>query len=209
MKNVLRFTTLGAVATLLCSTAPAQERSDRSTQSGSASASATSSAAEQSARPWKEAQKQEFFRASDLIGKNTQDNQAKKVGEIKDVVFNQQGEIFALVDVGSGRWAAVPLQVLRMRSAKGNDPLVLETTKQAVSSAPLVTKDQWGALNNPAFARGIYSYFKVQSPGTGTAMGGTSDTDESTQGHGSSDSSATQGGEREPQDKEHQDDQED
>ena len=156
--------------TLVCSTAFGQDEIPTP-----ASPTSTSTSLEESAgsQPWKAAQRLEFFRASNLIGKGTQDNKGEKVGEIKDVVFNQQGEIFALVDVGSSRWAAVPLQVLRMRSAKGDERLVLETSKQAVSSGPLATKDQWGALNNPSFTQGIYSYFKVQSP-TSTATGGSS-----------------------------------
>lgn len=174
------------VAAALASTAMAQ---DQSSQSANQSSSLQSSATGQS-EPWKAAQKEEFFRASDLIGKSTQDKQGEKVGSVKDVVFNQQGEVFALVDVGSSRWAAVPLQLVQMRSAKGDKNLVINTSKQALASAPVVTKDQWGALNNPSFTKGIYSYYKIQSPAQAGAMGGASDVGGSTGGSGSSDRSS-------------------
>lgn len=187
MKKYKTGMTTFAVAAALASTAIAQDQSSQATNQNSSSQASAQNASSGQSEPWKAAQKEEFFRASDLIGKSAQDKQGEKVGSLKDVVFNQKGEIFALVDVGSSRWAAVPLELLQMRSAKGDKNLVINTSKQALSSAPVVTKDQWGALNNPSFTKGIYSYYKVQSPAQAGAMGGSSDVGGSTGGRGSSD----------------------
>ena len=118
-----------------------------------------------------EANTQEFFRSSDLVGKNTQDSQGKKVGEIKDITFNQQGQIFALVDIGGSKWAAVPWQVVNPATAKGRGNVTLNATHQQLQAGPAVTKTQWGSLNNPKFVEGAYSYYNVQAP---TASGGAS-----------------------------------
>jgi hypothetical protein len=61
--------------------------------------------------------------------------------------------------------------------------LVVNTTQQQLKSAPAVTKDQWGSLNNPNFTQSIYSYFKVQSP---VATGGAASPGGASQGQGSS-----------------------
>ncbi len=150
----------------------------------------TGRAEEQSSQPsgqhnpdLSKAEAQEFFRSSKLVGKDVQDQKGQKLGEIKEIVFNQQGEVFALVDVGSGRWATVPWQLVNAQSAKGNQNLVLNTTAQTLKLAPAVSKDQWGALDNPSFTKGIYSYYHLQAP---TAAGGASTPGGASQGQGAS-----------------------
>ena len=125
-----------------------------------------------------QANSQEFFRASDLIGKATQDSKGNKVGDIKEITFNQQGEIFAFVDVGNGKYAVVPWQALNTATAKGRGNLTLNATDQQLKAGPAVTKEQWGSLNNPKFVQGCYAYYNVQAPptaaGASSSPGGTS-----------------------------------
>jgi PRC-barrel domain len=113
---------------------------------------------------WKQAQSQEFFRASKVIGKDTQTTDNQQPGSIKDIVFNQQGQVFALVDIGNNRWAVIPWQAVKPESAKGNENVVIETTQKALQSGPAVSQDQWGALDNPKFVKAVYSYYHVQEP---------------------------------------------
>lgn len=159
-----------------------QSSQDASSQDTSSSGGAQNNSLQQ-------AQSQEFFRSSTIVGKTAQDSKGQKLGSVKDIVFNQQGEIFAFVDIGNGKWAAVPWQVVNPNSAKGKDNVVLNTTQQQLKSAPSVSKDQWGSLNNPAFAQGVYSYYQVQPP---TAVGGASSpgsrSSSSSQGQGSTSS---------------------
>ena len=133
---------------------------------------------------WSKAQSQEFFRASDLTGKTIQDNKGQKIGDVKYIVFNKQGEIFALTDIGNDRLAVVPWQVVNIPSAKGNQNLVINTTDKHVHSGPAVTKNQWSALDNPNFIQGVYSYYHIKSP---TAQGGASSPGGTAQEKGSSD----------------------
>jgi hypothetical protein len=178
MKHKLfTFVTVGALAALGAgSAAAAQSSSDRDgTKEQNAAAGQPNSA-------WTKAQAQEFFRASDLTGKNIQDSANQKIGEIKNIVFNQTGNIFALVDIGRDRLAVVPWQAFNAPSAKGKQNLVVNTTAKEVQSAPVVTENQWGALNNPSFVEGVYSYYHVKAP---TAEGGASSPGGTEQGKGS------------------------
>jgi hypothetical protein len=160
---------LCAAAALTAATAWAEQQSS---QSGGSQNQALS-----------QAQAQEFFRASKIVGKSAQDTSGQKLGSIKEIVFNKQGEILALVDVGNDRWATVPWQLVNTESAKGNQNLTLNTTAQALKAAPAVTKDQWGALDNPSFTQGIYAYYHLQPP---TQTGGASTPGGASQGQGSS-----------------------
>lgn len=177
MTRNLKVSTIIASAAILAGTAFSQEQPS----AGSSQSSTTTQGS-----TLQQAEAQEFFRASNIIGKTSQDSKGQKLGTIKDVVFNQQGEIFAFVDIGSGKWAAVPWQAVNPNSAKGRDNVVLNTTQQQLKSAPSVAKDQWGALNNPAFAQGIYSYYQVQPP---ASVGGASVPGSSSQGQSQSSTS--------------------
>ena len=144
-------------------------------------ASSTSNASQQNAS-LQQANAQEFFRASDLIGKATQDSKGAKVGDIKEITFNQQGEVFAFVDVGSGKYAVVPWQAINVATAKGRGNVALNATEQQLKAGPAVTKDQWGSLNNPKFVQGCYAYYNIQAP---AATGGASSPGGSSQGQSS------------------------
>jgi hypothetical protein len=170
-----------AAAVLSGGAAFAQQQQQPATSQGGAAGQ--QAAGGQSNPALQRAQAQEFFLASKLVGKSTQTKDGQSAGSIKDVAFNQQGEIFALVDIGNGRWAALPWQVVNAATAKGEQKVELNTTQQALKSAPAVTKDQWGALNNPSFAQGIYSYYKIQPL---TAVGGAGAPGGESQGQGSS-----------------------
>ncbi len=170
MKTAIPFITFCAAAGLVSTQAWATDRTD----------SAHSTAAQPNSY-LQQASAQEFFRASDLIGKNTQDSKGTKVGEIKDVVFNQQGEIFALIDISSGKLAVVPWQAIKAQSAKGTGNVTLNATTEQLKAGPAVTKNQWGALDNPQFVQGCYAYYHIQAP---SAAGGASSPGGSSQGQG-------------------------
>ncbi len=177
MKNTLTSIAFCAAVTLVSGQSWAQSQSS-STSQGSQNSSL------------QQANAQEFFRSSDVVGKSTQDSKGNKVGSIKDIAFNQQGEIFALVDVGSGKWAAVPWQVIQPATAKGSGNVTLNATQQQLKAGPAVTKDQWGSLNNPQFVQGCYTYYNLQPPTTAT--GGASSPGSATQDQGQSSSSSDQ-----------------
>lgn len=182
MKLISKLIALGAMAALAGTTLSAQQQEQQTTQPNANSDQSSSQSEQNSA--WQKAQTQEFFRASKQVGKTVQDSKGQKLGSLKDIAFNQQGEIFALVETSNDRWAAVPWQVVNAGSAKGSQNVVLNATQQELKSAPAVTKDQWGALNNPNFTQGIYSYYHIQAPAA--AEGAASSPSGMSQGQGSS-----------------------
>lgn len=166
MKTTLPLIAFCATAALLSSHAWAQTQSTN-----------TNSLSGQQNTSLQQASAQEFFRATQVVGKNTQDSKGNKVGEIQDIAFNQQGQMFAFVDVGGGKWAVVPWQALKPETAKGKGNVTLNATEQQLKAGPAVTKDQWGSLNNPQFVQGCYAYYHVQAPaatGGASSPGGTS-----------------------------------
>ncbi len=173
-------------AALLATNVTAQDQS-QSSSSGSSQPGQSSSG--QQSPELQQANAQEFFRSSALVGKNVQDSKGTKIGEIKDVAFNQQGEVFAFVNVGNSKWAVVPWQVIQPATAKGSGNVTVNATAQQMKAGPAVSKDQWGSLNNPQFVQGCYTYYNVQPP---TATGGASTPGGSSQGQGQSQGAATQ-----------------
>lgn len=181
MKSTTSILTICA-ALALSGAAQAADQSDPN------SSSASSANASQQNASLQQANAQEFFRASDLIGKSTQDSKGAKIGEIKEITFNQQGEIFAFLDVGNGKYAVVPWQAINTATAKGRGNVTVNATDQQLKAGPAVTKDQWGSLNNPKFVQGCYSYYNIQAP---TATGGASSPGGTTQGQSTDTNSAS------------------
>jgi hypothetical protein len=138
---------------------------------------------------------QEFFRASRLLGKEAQSAKGESLGQIKDVAFNQQGEVFILVDVGEGRLAPVPWRYAIPSSSKGRQKVILSTSGQALREAPIIVEDQWGELDNPNFTQGIYAYYQAAAS---AASGGANTPGSSGQGQGDSSAPQTSPAESQP-----------
>ncbi len=172
MKKTLTSAACCAAAVLMSTGVFAQSQNDQQSQSGSSGSGQQNSALQQ-------ANAQEFFRASTLSGKNVQDAKGNKIGEIKDISFNQRGDVFAFVNVGNSKWAVVPWQVVNPSTAKGNGNVTLNATAQQVKAGPAVSEKQWGSLDNPQFVQGCYTYYNIQSP---NATGGASSPGGSSQG---------------------------
>ena len=135
-------------------------------------------------------QGQGAFRAGNLIGTEAKDAQGHELGKVKDFTLNPQtGEMFALIDIGSGRWATVPWQLVKVNTdSKGNLVVTVNTPKSVLQGAPSVTKDQWNSLQDPTYTQRVYSYFQIQPSGMG-APGGQG---EKVQGQGQSGSAQGQ-----------------
>lgn len=192
---------IGAAAGLAGGAAFAQQSSSSDTASitnapgtdaSSATTQSTPSQADNPAPPpnraWQKAMSQEFFRASRLLGREAQSAKGESLGPIKDVVFNQQGEVFILLDMGDGRLAPVPWRYAILSSTKGRQKVILSTSGAALREAPIVVEDQWGELDNPNFTQGIYAYYQAAAA---TAAGGASSPGNSGQGQGDSPTSQT------------------
>ena len=115
---------------------------------------------------------QQFVKASKLIGKSTKNAQGQDLGKLSEVPINpHDGQIFALIDVGGSRYAPVPWQLLDVLfSQRGDQNVVVNTTKELLSSAPTITDRHWSSLNSQGFTQKLNPYYNVQPP---SAVGGT------------------------------------
>ncbi len=116
----------------------------------------------------------QFYEASNILNRNAKSAQGETLGKVKDVAFNPRGRAFALIDVGNNKYAAVPWALINPSTAQSDKgDLTINTTKQALQSAPTLTKDQFSNLNDPNFARQLYSHYGQAAGMGGTGMGGT------------------------------------
>ncbi len=121
------------------------------------------------------ARTQQLYHAKDLIGREVRDAQANRLGAIDDILFNpQNGETFAAIGAGSGRYALVPWRSLNVTSTgtQTNGYVTLNTTQEALRAGPTLTSDHWPDLNDPSFISKVYGHYNLQAP---SSMGGTSD----------------------------------
>ena len=191
MKKQLKTVICATSLALFVGAAFAQSATDRSTTPRSDhSTTPANSGAYQSTTSQQGLQSQpQFFQAKNVIGEKVKNSQDQSLGTVKDIVFNpQNGQFFAAIDIGSGRYGLVPWQALNVsNTGKNKYELTLNSTKEALQSGPTVMRDQWDELNNPTFVQSIYSHYNVQPP----AMGGSFGTGTSGSTSGSSSSSTT------------------
>ena len=90
---------------------------------------------------------------TDYYKQNVYDTSDNSVGEISDVLLDKDGRVTAvIVSVGGflglgAKYVSVPFNALRMTEKDGKRYLVMDTTKDALMSAPGYqydsTKGQW------------------------------------------------------------------
>ena len=85
---------------------------------------------------------------SDYYNQSVYDNQDNKVGDVSDLLVDKDGRIgAAIVGVGGFLGAgeknvAVPFNALKLTEKNGKRYLVMDTTKEALNSAPGYTFDR-------------------------------------------------------------------
>ena len=130
----------------------------------------------------------QFFHSKNLVGLTAKDTRGEKLGKIDDIVMNpKNGESFATIGIGEGRYTLVPSQALSMSAGTGflgRDEVTVNSSKEMVQSGPVVGRNDWKNLDNPSFTQNIYSHYKLQAPpavgGVGTnSLGGSSSGSES------------------------------
>jgi sporulation protein YlmC with PRC-barrel domain len=113
------------------------------------------------------------YTVSEFYQQDVYDEQDKKIGAIDDVLLDKSGQLTAvilgvggLLGVGATD-VAVPFKALHMKEKDGKRYLVLNTTKEALESAPSFTYDrdkrQWlSATKQPRAASGFEGVWKVE-----------------------------------------------
>ena len=85
---------------------------------------------------------------SDYYNQSVYDNQDNKIGDVNDLLVDKDGRIgAAIVGVGGFLGAgeknvAVPFNALKLTEKNGKRYLVMDTTKEALNSAPGYTFDR-------------------------------------------------------------------
>jgi sporulation protein YlmC with PRC-barrel domain len=141
----------------------------------------------------------QFCHANQIIGTEAKNPQGQSLGRVHDVVFNpKNGDVFAAIDIGNGRYALVPWQEVKVTPStrtgwwwgRNREQVTINTTKQALDSAPTISGRESQKLNNRSFVQSIYSHFHTQAPfaavGAAASPGATQ--------HGSSKSSSNSKG---------------
>jgi sporulation protein YlmC with PRC-barrel domain len=107
---------------------------------------------------------QKASKVMDLSVKNLQD---EKLGKVENLVVDLSAGRIVAVIVSSGGFlgmgdelSAVPPTALRMNADR--DALQLDTTKEALSSAPHFKANQWPEVGSPAYADGVYRAYQVE-----------------------------------------------
>jgi hypothetical protein len=106
----------------------------------------------------------------DLSVKNLQD---EKLGKVENLIVDLSAGRIVAVIVSSGGFlgmgdelSAVPPTALRMNPDR--DALQLDTTKEALSSAPHFKANQWPEVGSPAYAEGCIAPTTSGPPTTNT-----------------------------------------
>jgi sporulation protein YlmC with PRC-barrel domain len=97
---------------------------------------------------------------SDYYKQNVYDTRDNKIGDVKDLLLDQSGKIDSVI-IGVGGFLglgekniAVPFSSLKVAEKNGDRYLVMETTKQALETAPGYTFDQSKKVWVPATRQG-------------------------------------------------------
>jgi sporulation protein YlmC with PRC-barrel domain len=106
-------------------------------------------------------------RLSTLMGTPITNLQNEKLGKLENVLLDlPSGRLVAMI-ISSGGFlgmgnelSAVPPTALRF--TRDRDGLLLDTSKEALSSAPHFKADQWPDAAQPAYADAIYRAFRVE-----------------------------------------------
>ena len=97
---------------------------------------------------------------SDFYNQNVYDNRNNKIGDVNDLLLDAGGKVNAVI-VGVGGFlgvgeknVAVPFQAVKVTEKDGKRYLVLDTTKEALESAPGYTFDHSKNVWIPAMKQG-------------------------------------------------------
>jgi sporulation protein YlmC with PRC-barrel domain len=112
--------------------------------------------------------KNQVLKASDIIGMKVEDTEGKKLGSIRDLVLDDDGEVqYAVLDFGGilgigDKYFAVPWDALQR--SEDNRRLSLDVSKKDLKQAPGFDKEHWPDLSDQQAQITIYEFYGVPSP---------------------------------------------
>lgn len=169
MKTAMKCMAVLTCAGLMAGTAAAQNNHwKHSNRSGQTATHAKQNWHQQKGHWARHAQ---FCDSRHLLHRQVTNDQGKKLGRIRDVIFSQRsGRAYAAIGVTHRRWAVVPVQALKMGGARRHMRLTLNTTWRALRNGPTVAENHWReSLTNPGFIRRVNRRYNSQTMGMGGA----------------------------------------
>ncbi len=116
-------------------------------------------------------------RASELIGSKVRNQQGEDLGELKDIVFDSQGNVSYIVLSKRGIFGmggeVTPIPWQAANPEVQEDSLVLDMEKQRVENAPSFAENDWNDISQQQLqqeVRGYYGHGQGQQPGFGQDM---------------------------------------
>lgn len=114
-------------------------------------------------------------RASDLMDKRVKNQQGQDLGQVEDLVINQDGRIGYIIISQGGLLGVgdkyIPIPFKSAQLDQQQNQIVLNVDKQMLDSAPQISKNDWQKLSDPSFEKEVFSYYEtgrsqgMQQPG--------------------------------------------
>ncbi len=102
-------------------------------------------------------------RAGEIIGKTVRNQQGEDLGELKDVVFDNQGNISYIVLSKGGMLGMggdlTPIPWQAANASVQEDSLVLGMDKQRIDDAPSFKEDEWNNFTERQFQQEVRGYY--------------------------------------------------
>lgn len=154
-----------------------QQYGQSDTRAGAAGGSSAQSEQSQSGQSGQLGQKMagQVTRASDLMDKKVKNQQGQDLGQVEDLVINQDGRIGYIILSQGGLLGVgdkyIPIPFKSAQLDQQQNQIVLNVDKQMLESAPQISKNDWQKLSDPSFEKEVFSYYEtgrsqsMQQPG--------------------------------------------
>jgi sporulation protein YlmC with PRC-barrel domain len=110
------------------------------------------------------AQSQDINRASEIKGLNVQNQQGEDLGQVDDLVFDNQGKISYLILSTGGVMGVggnlVPVPWKEDKITIQEDNVILSMDKQRLDQAPSFSSGEWDQMSQQEFQQKVHGYYE-------------------------------------------------
>jgi sporulation protein YlmC with PRC-barrel domain len=102
-------------------------------------------------------------RASEFIGKDVKNQQGENLGDVNDVVFDNQGNInYIILSRGGVMGVGADLVPVPFKSEKftfQDDAIIMDMDKQKLDEAPSFSSGEWETFAEQGFQQRVHGYY--------------------------------------------------
>jgi sporulation protein YlmC with PRC-barrel domain len=113
-------------------------------------------------------QAQEINRASEIKGRNVQNQQGQDLGQVDDLVFDNEGNISYLVISRGGVMGVgadlVPIPWKEDKISIQEDNVILNMDQEKLDQAPSFSSGEWDNMSQQEFQQRVHGYYEKDSP---------------------------------------------